>query len=312
MQPVRRHWLAQLLPFAIFATAIAVAMLVAIEMDHAAPDLRALGTFRTENLLVEDLTTFGGSGVANFPTTTCGSGSGIQTIGSNGIGTCVALNAPLGSGSISVTNVTSPTSVNLSTLGTIDWFAEFSISTVGHLEGSRAQDCGGAASSSVSCWEKFLGGGLLRGDGIDWPGTCAATTQATAGPVTFTSNASDTATGMALNSTSVGTCSSTTTGPVMRFVLRSEGSNIQRVARLYLYQYDSVMQCVATAFDGTAAGSSASFNTGSGGIVAMNMWTITYKTNTTMPVIVICSQTGGNSGAGTPVIGYGAASLGHT
>lgn len=242
----------------------------------------------------------------------CGSNS-VWVMNGSGTGWgCSAANSTgIGAGSITVTTATSGTPINLSTLGTIDWFAEFSVSAAGRLEGSRAQDCGGAASASVSCWEKILGGGLLRGAGIDWPGVCSATTQATAGLVTFTSTAGDTATGTALSSASVGTCAGATTGPVMRFVLPSEGNNIQRVARLYLYQYDSAMTCTATAFDGTATGSSASNSTGNGGVVNENVWTITYSTNTIAPVIVICSQTAGNTGPGTPVIGYGAASLGH-
>lgn len=64
---------------------LAIASAVAVMRT---PDMRTMSTFRTQNLLVDNLTTFGSGGLANYPVSACGNGSAVSSIGSNGIASC--------------------------------------------------------------------------------------------------------------------------------------------------------------------------------------------------------------------------------
>ncbi len=222
-------------------------------------------------------------------------------------GTTWACTAPgaLGSGSITISAGSATSPIALPTLGTTDWID--SLATTTH--GGRILTCDPGVTNT--CWMKYGGGALLIN--FDWLGIATNSPNGTvAGVLTFTAGSSDSMTLTALSSANTATTISTGSGVGIRWMLPSIGANVQRVARLYLYQYDNVVTCTATAIDGTASGSSATVNTGSGGVVAANVWTVTYKTNYSQPVVVTCLVTSTNTGAGNPAFGWSAASLGPT
>lgn len=283
---------------------VLAALVLAVAWCRSHGRAHTLGTFRTDNLLVDDHTTFGSGGVANFPTSACAVGSAATGIGSNGAVSCAGGLTPSSGGSLAVAVGSASSPINLSTLGTVDWV---SVTWVGGTS-SRIAPCP-AATSSI-CAEKLMGEGRLIVPGVDWIGNFFAS-GSVSGIWTFTSNASDSLNNLALSSPTVYTGSTTgATGMGIRFLLPSPGFNKPRVARVYTYQYDAIVTCNATALDASAAGSGGVVNTGSGGVVSENVWTVSYSLNTYSYVAFICTITSINTGPGNPAIGWAAISLG--
>lgn len=237
-----------------------------------------------------------GCGSGNVPTW---SGSAWACGASGGGGSGGGYGSSLGSGSLTVTTATTTSTTNLSTLGTIDWLSS---NAVGFTQSRTSLTCN---VSSGACWEKITGGSLLAESGVDWIGSGSTGFTGTAS-ITYTSTGSDTVTLTGMSSTNVSGYP-TNVGAGLRFMLPSPGGNIQRVARIYLYQFSDTVVCNAHAQDASVADGSASTNASSGTDL-QTTYTVTYKTNTASFVVLTCVETVNNGS--TPNIAWAGVSLG--
>jgi hypothetical protein len=199
-----------------------------------------------------------------------------------------------------VSTATTGSTVNLSTLGTIDWLSNLAI---GQFQTRTALTCN---PNSTTCWEKLTGGSLLAIPGIDFVGPSAGGPFTGNGSVTFSSNANDTVIASALNTLGVSGWP-TSVGNGIRFMLPSPGGNVQWVGRIYLYQVGDTVVCTAHAMDGSAPDATGTSDVAVG-TALQTTYTVTYKTNTAGFVEVICLET--VSHGSTPNVAWGAISLG--
>ena len=188
-----------------------------------------------------------------LPPVSCGAGSAITAIGSNGTGTCTAVGGG-SSGSLSVTVNAFPVSTtNLSTVGTLDWFWWGNGGDPGAIPGWTT------STATTYHWKK---GGSLWRDFI-WIGHgIGSAPNAFPSSITFTSTAADDSYGVALSATD-GTYDLTgTTGLGYQFNIAA-GTTSQTL-RIYCGAKGVITTITASLDDASASPASATFNNASG------------------------------------------------
>jgi len=190
---------------------------------------------------------------------TCGAGSAVTAIGSNGTGTCAAVGGGGGTGSLTVSTGAFPgTTTNLSTVGTFDWFWYGNTGNPG--TGAVGGGVDWSSSTSTSLHAK-KGGELYRS--FTWVGHGVhSSTGVYPGVTTFTSTASDDNYSVAMSATDGTYDVMTATG--LGYQINVSASTTSRTLRLYTGAKGVITTISASLDDGSATPASATFSAASG------------------------------------------------
>ncbi len=183
-------------------------------------------------------------------------------------------------GSLAIAKTSAPSTLNLTTEGTIDWFANLAATNPRLLNNGvlHAKIAGGYIAKS---FEMFSGGAT----------TTTYTTFGTQQPTQTTTGTDDCATTALTNNATNGfTAIASATQVGAGFTFRVPALNSSRVLRVYTGNYSCIITVTATLADGSASPASTT-NDQAANTASNQLFTITYKSAQPCDLIVVCQIT---------------------